>query len=128
MAGLGMGEHRDTGPIPEREPATGLWRMLLINRTVGTHQDIGDSDSVFPRIPQKFTPQNTGLSFGISDDMDVVGVHQHTTVTGCTLVGLHPWLGGIQISQTTGQLPLVAGVHRNQVALKHEGSNKRRRR
>ena len=82
MAGLGMGEHRDTGPIPEREPATGLWRMLLINRTVGTHQHIGDSDSVFPRIAQKFTPQNACLTFGIGNDIDVVGVHQHTTTSG----------------------------------------------
>ena len=128
MARLGQRKQRDACPIPKSEATSGAGRMLLIKRAVGTHEHISDPDAVLPCIPQKFTPQNAGLALGIGDDMDVVGVHQHTTVTGCTLVGLHPWLGGIQISQTTGQLPLVAGVHRNQVALKHEGSNKRRRR
>ena len=65
--------------------------MLLIKRTVGTDQHISDADSVFPRIPQKFTSQNACLSFDIGDHIDVVGVHQHTTVTGGSGVNLHPW-------------------------------------
>ena len=123
-----MRKQRDSGPIPEREPATGLWRMLLINRTVGTDQYIGDSDSVFPCIAQKFTPQNTGLSFGISDDIDVVRVYQNTTITGCSAVSQHHGLRFIQIAQQTGQLPSLPRLNGNQVALKHEGPNKRRRR
>ena len=102
--------------------------MLLINRTVGTHQHISDADSVFPRIPQKFTAQNACLSFGIGDDSDVVRIHEHTTVTGGFAVRLDPWGRCIQISQETRQLALAMGLHWNQIALKHKGSNKRRRR
>lgn len=72
MPTLRMREHRDPGPIPEGETTPGLWRKLLINRTVGTHQHISDPESVFPRVPQKFTPQNACLTFGIGDDIDVV--------------------------------------------------------
>ena len=102
--------------------------MLLINRAVGTHKHISDPDAVFPCIPQKFTPQNTGLAICISNDIDVVGVHQHTAIPRCSGVGVHPWLRWVEISQQTRQVPLVMGVNRNQVALEHEGSNKRRRR
>ena len=66
--------------------------MLLINRAVGTHKHISDPDAVLPCIPQKFAPQNAGLALGIGDNIDVVGVHQHTTVTGYAVVGLDPWL------------------------------------
>ena len=41
-------KQRDFGPIPEREAATGVGRMLLIDRTVSPHQHISDMDSVFP--------------------------------------------------------------------------------
>ena len=41
-------KQRDFGPIPEREATTGVGRMLLIDRTVSPHQDISDTDSVFP--------------------------------------------------------------------------------
>ena len=102
--------------------------MLLFDRTVGPHQHIRDTDSVLPCIPQKFTAQDAGLSFGIGDDIDVMRIHQHTTVTGSLAVSLDPWGGSIQVSQETGQLALAMGLNRNQIALKHKGSNKRRRR
>ena len=106
----------------------GVGGMLLIDRTVGPHQHIRDTDSVLPCIPQKFTAQHAGLSFGIGDDIDVVRIHQHTTVTVGFAVILDPWGGSIQVSQETRQLALAMGLHWNQIALKHKGSNKRRRR
>ena len=104
-----------------------MWRMLLINRAVGPHHHISDTDSVLPRVTQKFTPQNTGLSFAVSNDIDVVRVDQHTTITGYSAASQHHGLRFIQIAQQTGQLPSLPRLNGNQVALKHEGSNKRRR-
>ena len=106
----------------------GVGGMLLIDRTVGPHQHIHNTDSVLPCIPQKFPAQDAGLSFGIGDDSDVVRIHEHTTVTGGFAVRLDPWGRCIQISQETRQLALAMGLNRNQIALKHKGSNKRRRR
>ena len=105
-----------------------MGRMLLFDRTVGPHQYIRDTDSVLPCIPQKFTAQDAGLSFGIGNDIDVMRIHQHTTVTGGPAVSLDPWGGSIQFSQQTGQLGMAMGLNRNQIALEHKGSNKRRRR
>ena len=72
--------------------------MLLFDRTVRPHQHIRDTDSVLPGIPQKFTAQDAGLSFGIGDDSDVVRIYEHTTVTGGFAVRLDPWGRCIQIS------------------------------
>ena len=102
--------------------------MLLIDRTVGPHQHIRSTDSVLPCIPQKLPAQNTGLALGIGDDIDVMRIHQHTTVTGGPAVSLDPWGGNIQFSQQTGQLAMAMGLNRNQIALEHKGSNERRRR
>ena len=110
-------KQRDSGPFPEREAATGVGRMLLIDRTVGPHQHIRDTDSVFPCIPQKFTSQDACLTFAIGDDIDVVRIHQHTTVIGGSAVSLDPWGRCIQFSQQTGQLALAMGLNRNQIAL-----------
>ena len=106
----------------------GVGGMLLIDRTVGPHQHIHNTDSVLPCIPQKFPAQDAGLSFGIGDDIDVMRIHQHTTVAGGFAVRLDPWGGSIQFSQQTRQLALGIGLNRNQIALEHKGSNKRRRR
>ena len=105
-----------------------MGRMLLFDRTVGPHQHTRDTDSVLPSIPQKVPAQDTGLSFGIGNDIDVVRIHQHTTVTGGLAVSLDPWGRCIQPSQQTVQLTLAMGLNRNQIALEHKGSNKRRRR
>jgi len=102
--------------------------MLLIDRTVGPHQHIHNTDSVLPCIPQKFPAQDAGLSFGIGDDIDVTRINQHTTVAGGPAISLDPWGGSIQFSQQTGQLALGIGLNRNQIALEHKGSDKRRRR
>ena len=102
--------------------------MLLINRAVGPQEHVSDPDAVFPCIPQKFAPQNAGLSFCIGNNIDVMRIHQHTTVTGGPAVNLDPWGGSIQFSQQTRQLAMAMGLHRNQIALEHKGSNKRRRR
>ena len=100
--------------------------MLLIDRTVGPYQHIRNTDSVLPCIPQKFPAQDACLSFCIGDDIDVMRIYQHTTGTGGRAVSLDPWGGSIQFSQETGQLTMAMGQNRNQIALEHKGSNKRR--
>ena len=102
--------------------------MLLINRAVGPHHHITDADAVFPLVPKEFTPQNTGISFGVSNNIDVVRVHQNTTIIGCAAVSQSHWLWFIKIAQQAGQLPSLPRLNRNQVALKNERSNKRGRR
>ena len=123
-----MREHRDLRTSPEHQATTGLWWMLLINRAVGPHHHITDADAVFPLVPKEFTPQNTGISFGVSNNIDVVRVHQNTTITGCSAVSQSHRLRFIQIAQQAGQLPSLPRLNRNQVALKNERSNKRGRR
>ena len=69
----------------------------------------------------------TGLSGGGTSGSVTVDLAD-TAVTAGSAVSLNPWGGWIQVSQQRRELALTMGLNRNQIALEHKGSNKRRRR